>query len=189
MSSLKSKKLVAGAVAAMLLGVGAPCAACEEPIGVSDTQSTALSGPEVAFVLLAADEAGIHQATLALSHSQNAGVVGFAQMMIVDHQDAGQKVQAALASTGATALPSAVSLNLQLQAAVQNAELRELDGPAFDRAYIDIQVRGHESVLAIVQQALAINQPPAFANLLADAQSLIEQHLALALAVQGSLPE
>ena len=170
-----------------LLRIGAGILAVA--LGTALGQGAAPNDAQIAAIVVTANQVDIDAGKFAQSHSTSKDVQGFAKLMVTDHGAVNKSAVDLATRLKLTPEDNPTAQSLKKGGEDNIANLKTLSGAAFDRAYIDIQVRGHESVLAIVQQALAINQPPAFANLLADAQSLIEQHLALALAVQGSLPE
>src|SRR5262245_24458651 len=94
---------------------------------------------------------------LALQMSQNVSVRNFANMMIMDHSRLNQAVAAAATSAGLT--PPAPVLMPADQAML--AQLRATPpGPAFDLAYKNAQISGHQGALTLFQNYNAGGDAP-----------------------------
>jgi putative membrane protein len=111
---------------------------------------------------------------LALQMSQNAAVRNFANMMIMDHSRLNQAVAAAATSAGLTPpapvlLPADQTTLDQLRATPP--------GPAFDLAYKNAQIAGHQQALQLMQNYAAGGDVPALRNAAAQAVPVVQMHL------------
>jgi putative membrane protein len=85
---------------------------------------------------------------LAAQRGAHEGVKQFGQKMVDDHTKAGEELKA-IASGKNITLPGD-TLKTPMQAAL--AKLEKLEGAAFDRAYVDDQVREHEKTIALFER-------------------------------------
>jgi Predicted outer membrane protein len=89
----------------------------------------------------------IDSSKLAMTKSKSEPVQAFAKMMIADHGDAAIKIKQAVTEAKLSAPPDALD-------AVHQAVLDDLakkDGLAFDRAYIEAQLKAHQETVALFQ--------------------------------------
>jgi len=110
--------------------------------------------PQIAHIAYTAGEIDITAAKQALDKSKNPDVIAFAKQMVEDHT-----------AVNSQALSKAASDKL--------AELAKLDGPAFDKAYVDNEVAYHKAV----NSALSTTLIPSAQN--AELKALLEQGLTL----------
>jgi len=116
----------------------------------------------------------IQSSQLALQMSQNAAVRNFANMMIADHSRLNQALAAAATSAGLT--PPAPVLMPAEQAMLD--QLRATPpGPAFDLAYKNAQISGHQQALQLMQNYAASGDVPALRNAAAQAVPVVQMHL------------
>jgi len=87
----------------------------------------------------------IDSSRLALDKSKSATVQAFAKMMVKDHEEAAAKMQRAVTEAKLSAPPGA--LDAKHQAILD--DLAKKEGPAFDQAYTDAQLKGHEETVAL----------------------------------------
>jgi putative membrane protein len=140
------------------------------------------SDPEMAAYFIAVNDTEIAQAELALTRAANPDVVAFAQVVITDHVRANHQVDALIQQLGITPLDNPLSAALTAQAAADSALLQGVMGAAFDRAYMDIQVRVHYQVLSQLQAQLVAQAP----GVCLDAQWLIPELRASMLRATGA---
>lgn len=102
------------------------------------------------FLMKTADVgmAEVHHGELAQQKATNQSVKDFAAMMVQDHTAANDKVKALAAQKNVT-LPAAMSEDHQKM----EADLSKKTGKAFDKAYIDAMVKGHEKVIKDFEDA------------------------------------
>jgi putative membrane protein len=128
----------------------------------------ALTGPlAMAHVALAADdpdatffkkaaEAGIAEVSAgeqAVQKADNQKVKDFGQMMVTDHTKANDELKS-LAATKNVTLPTTPSVGL----AAQKTKLDVLTGGAYDKSYIEGQIKDHEEVISLFRKESASGQ-------------------------------
>jgi putative membrane protein len=136
------KIMLLAAVAALALSL--PAAA----------QETTLDDAQIAHIAYTAGAIDIKAAEQALSKSQNAAVVEFAQEMARDHQAVNDQALALVEKLGVTPEDNATSRVLNAQAEAKLAELDALDGKAFDTAYVANEVAFHHTVNTALSDTL-----------------------------------
>lgn len=87
----------------------------------------------------------IDSSKLALKKSKSETVQAFAKMMVTDHGEASVRMKQAVAEAKLSAPPDA--LDGKHKAALD--DLAKKEGPAFDKAYVDAQLKGHEETVAL----------------------------------------
>lgn len=90
----------------------------------------------------------IAAARLALKHAEGTPTRAFAQMMITDHTGGSKALKDAIAASGQTlAMPDKLDGEHQAQIDV----LASIDGPDFDREYINQQTAAHRKALGLLK--------------------------------------
>ncbi len=107
---------------------------------VAAAQSAKLNDPQIAHVAYRAGQIDIEAAKLALQKSKNKDVRAFATDMEKDHTAVNQQALALVKKLNVTSQDNDTSKGLMKQANDKRAELGKLNGPAFDKAYIDNEV-------------------------------------------------
>jgi putative membrane protein len=147
-----------------------------------------LSDPEVAHVAVTANSIDIDLAKFAQSRTQNADVRQFASTMITDHTAVNAAAAALAGRLGVTPKDNAVSQSLLAGAADARKAVEQLQGAAFDRAYIDREVAYHQAVLAALDGLLIPTTTNAdLKKLLVSVRPAIAAHLDHAKILQGTL--
>lgn len=117
-------------------------------------QSAAPTDPQIAAIVVAANQVDIDAGNLAQSKTHSNEVKAFAQQMVADHGSVNQQATALAQKLGVTPQPNPTSQSLQQGGADNLANLKTLSGPAFDRAYIDHEVSYHQSVIDALDKTL-----------------------------------
>ncbi len=109
----------------------------------------AASAEDRAFVteMSIAGMAEVELGELALQRAEHADVKTFAQMMVKDHTQANTELTQIAGTIGAAPARELDQKHRELE-----MKLSTLKGVAFDRAYMDAMVSGHEEVLMKLQQ-------------------------------------
>ena len=113
-----------------------------------------LTDAEVLGVATAANDGEVQMAEVALKKATAPDVKQFAGMMKSHHQTALQKGKTLQAKTKITGVDSDVSTTLKADASDTLKDLRSKEGKAFDRAYVDSQVKAHKDVLTVIDNRL-----------------------------------
>lgn len=132
---MKTKSLVL--LAAAGLAVSQPAAA-QDPAKLNDL--------EIAHVAYTAGSIDIRYAHLALALSQNAEVREFAELMIRDHSAVNDQALALVKKLNITPKDNGVSQDLVNKSRGLVAEMRELNGAAFDKRYAANELSYHQFV-------------------------------------------
>lgn len=153
-------------------------------VGVIWAQSAGPTDPQIAAIVVTANQVDIDAGKLAKSRSNTKAVKDFAQLMITDHSGVNKSAVDLVTKLHVTPESSPTSESLK-QGGDQNlANLRSLNGHAFDQAYIDHEVAYHQAVIDALDKtlipnaknaelkALLIKVRPAFVAHLAHAKEL-----------------
>jgi len=136
-----------------------------------------LMAPGYTMMAASSDQFEIQSSQLALQASQNQAVRNFANLMIAHHQATTQNLTAAAASAGLpppppTLMPQHQQMLDQLRAAGT--------GPAFDQAYKQAQIMGHQQALELHTNYANGGDVPALKQAAASTAPIVQQHLATA---------
>jgi putative membrane protein len=118
---------------------------------------------------------------MAVQHSQNQAVRGFASMLIADHTNSTTQALATAKSAGVMPLPPELS-------PAQKAMVQQLSAasPAdFDRVYLSQQIPAHQQALALMQGYSTQGDVPALRTAASGLIPVIQQHLATAQQLAG----
>lgn len=129
--------------------------------------------PQIAHVAYSAGAIDVEAAKLALSKTKNPGVASFAQSMQKDHEAVNEMALALVKKLNVKPEDNPTSKALAEAAKAKDAELRKLDGAAFDKAYIANEVAFHKQVNGALETLLI----PSARN--AELKSLLETGLKL----------
>jgi putative membrane protein len=122
--------------------------------GVACAQSAGPTDPQIAAIVVTANQVDIDAGKLAKSRSHTKDVQDFAQLMITDHGGVNKAATALVQRLHVTPEPNATSESLQKGGNDNLATLRNLQGGSFDKAYIDHEVAYHEAVLQALDKTL-----------------------------------
>src|SRR5260370_40547782 len=106
------------------------------------------SDPQIAGVVVAANQIDIDAGKLAKSHTKNKEVSKFAQLMITDHTAVNKQAGALVKKLGVTPEDSPPSKSLKDGPDQNIANLKTLKGAAFDKANADHRVGLRPAILA-----------------------------------------
>jgi len=129
--------------------------------------------PQIAHIAYTAGQIDVTAAEQAVKKSTNQTIIDFANLMIADHKAVNDQALALVTKLGVTPEDNATSQALSQQATDKLAELEKLDGPAFDKAYVDNEIAYH----AAVNDALSTLLIPSAQN--AELKALLETGLQL----------
>lgn len=176
-------------VYALVLALAAPLAACgggqEARLAQVRQPSQPMTDAEIAAVLDAVNRAEIQQAELARERAEDNQVRNYATSMLTGHRAAVQQQQMILQERGIARLDTVLSAEMREQAQRIEQELAGLQGPEFDRAYMDAQMRQHQQVLTMLEnQMIPAAQDPQYRAYLEQLRSRLEMHLRNAEQIQ-----
>ena len=101
---------------------------------------------QIAHIAYTAGQIDIQAAELALRKSKNKDVRDFAENMVRDHKAVNDQALALVKKLKVTPPDNDTSKAIAKQASAKEAELKRLNGAAFDKAYADNEVAYHKMV-------------------------------------------
>jgi len=146
------------------------------------------SDPQIAGIVVTADQIDIDAGKLAKSHTKNKEVSKFAQQMITDHTAVNKQAGALAKKLGVKPEDSPTSQSLKTGAAENTKNLKGLKGAAFDKAYVDHEVAYHQQVLDAIDKVLIPSAKNAeLKDLIVKVRPAIAAHLDHAKMIQSDL--
>lgn len=147
-----------------------------------------LNDAEIAQIVVTANDADIANGKLAEEKATNADVKAFAHRMIGEHTDVNKQAQDLVAKLKIKPEGSMVSKELKAEAMAAMAKLKLLSGAAFDKAYIENEIKLHKDVIDVADNKLV----PSVKNeelkaLLVKVRPALVSHLEHAQKIQGQL--
>ena len=112
------------------------------------------SDPQIAAIVVTANQVDIDAGKLAISRSNNTEIDKFAQQMVTDHTAVNKQATELVTKLKVKPEPSDTSRNLQKGGDENLARLKKLRGGEFDRAYVDHEVSYHQAVLDAIDKTL-----------------------------------
>jgi putative membrane protein len=168
------------------MAMAAPAAAPESTAAPATT--AALTDPEIAAIVVAANEVDIQAGEQAQSKATDQRVKDFAQRMITDHTAVNQQASDLVSKLGVTPQDNATSQALRQQGEESRQRLDGLSGAAYDQAYMQHEVEYHQQVLdALDQQLIPGAQNAELKDLLQKTRPAIEAHLEMAKQIVDEL--
>src|SRR5262245_1783344 len=155
---------------------------------VALAQGKGPSDPQIAGIVVTANQIDIEAGKLAQSKSKNKGVQAFAKQMVTDHSAVNQQAGALAKKLGVKPEDSETSAALKKGAAENMANLKKLSGAKFNKAYVDHEVVYHQAVLDAIDKVLIPSaQNAELKGLIEKVRPAIQAHLDHAKHLQASL--
>jgi putative membrane protein len=179
-------------VVAAVLAAAAATAFADVAPAAKNTKSTAAAAgttgygtsTDAAFMAKAGGDgmAEVEVGRLAVDKATSADVKAFAQMMVDDHSKANAELTS-LASQKSVTLPA----EPPPAAKAAKDHLSSLSGAAFDKAYMDHMVKDHEKAVALFSKEASGGKDAETRDWAAKTLPTLQQHLAKAREVAGSV--
>lgn len=118
---------------------------------------------------------------VAQQKAQAPAVKAFGRLMTLDHSELESQLDA-IAAAANVAVPDQPSADEK-----QMNQFKSMNGSQFDAAYIKDMVNGHEMAVSRFKSEKSSAQDPSIRAVVLSALPILEEHLALAKAVQASL--
>jgi putative membrane protein len=118
------------------------------------TQGAGPTDPQIAAIVVTANQVDIDAGKFAESKTQSKDVKGFAQRMITDQSGVNKAATDLEHKLGVTPEDNPTSQSLKQGGDANLANLKTLKDKRFDRAYIDHEVTYHENVLDALDKTL-----------------------------------
>lgn len=154
----------------------------------ADEATTALlTDSQIAMIAVTANQVDADLGEIAKQKATNSKVKKFAERMVVDHTGVIKAANALMEKLGVTAETSTISASLIKAKENTEAKLNDLEGRAFDRAYIDHEVAYHQEVIRVVRDTLVpATKNPELKALLEKVGPVLSAHLEEATKIQAS---
>ncbi|GBG15736.1 putative membrane protein [Novimethylophilus kurashikiensis] len=120
----------------------------------------AAAGPtdqQIAAIVVTANQVDIDAGKLAESKAQSAEVKQFAKLMVTDHTAVNKSAGDLVHKLKVTPENNATSDSLKKGGDENMANIKKLQGGAFDRAYVDHEVAYHQAVIDALDKTLIPN--------------------------------
>jgi len=158
---------------------------------VAANAGAATAGPtdaQIAAIVVTANQVDIDAGKLAQSRAQSQEVKDFGQRMVTDHSGVNQSAVALVTKLHVKPEPNDTSKSLQKGGDDNLSALKQLNGAAFDKAYVDHEVTYHQAVLDALDQTLIPSaQNAELKALLVKVRPAFVAHLEHAKHLQASL--
>ena len=155
---------------------------------VALAQGKSPSDPQIAHIVVTANQIDIDAGKIAKSKSKNKEVQEFAQRMITDHTAVNKQASALVKKLKVKPEESDTSRSLKSAAKQTAAKLKGLKGAAFDKAYADNEVAYHQQVLDAIDKVLIPSaQNAELKGLIEKVRPAIQAHLDHAKHIQADL--
>jgi putative membrane protein len=138
----------------MQLKLVAAIAALALSCTMATAQDAKPNDAEIAHIAYTARQIDIKAAELALQKSKNNEIRDFAENMVRDHTSVNDQALALVKKLHVTPQDNDTSKSLVKQADAKEAELKQLNGAAFDKAYADNEVAYHKTVDSALETVL-----------------------------------
>jgi putative membrane protein len=113
-----------------------------------------LTDANIAAIVVAANNADILYADLALAKSHDKEIRAFANMVKKDHEAVNEAAVALVTRLKVTPVDNEISFDLRDDAETTRLTFRDFEGFAFDSAYADNEVTYHKKLLGAIDDAL-----------------------------------
>ncbi len=129
----------------------------------------------------------IKEANLALQKTNNSDIKEFAAMMIKDHDNSLKDTQAISESSHIVPIETAEIKKLQQQNDKEYEQLVNAKGKAFEKAYVQDMVKGHQQALTKIDSYLQSTESPIVKDYLYKLRYTVSMHLQHAKDLQAKI--
>jgi putative membrane protein len=151
-------------------------------------RAQAPTDPQIASIVVTANQVDIDAGKLASSKGSNADVKKFGAQMVTDHTGVNKQATALVTKLKVTPEDNPTAESLKKGGEENVATLKTLSGKAFDKAYIDHEVAYHQQVLDALDKTLIPNaQNAELKALLVKVRPAFVAHLEHAKHLQATL--
>lgn len=159
---------------------------CSDPN--KSTQKEQLSDNQIINIMMTVDKEEIAASQLATKKYSSTAIDNYAKYLILMHQQNLKKLVKLAAQLNLSPTESDIS-NTMIANGKQNLKsLEDLQGTAFDKAYINAMVAGHQNGLKLIDTTLLLEaQNPKLKTSVKHFRKMVEDHLEKGLKVQKNL--
>ncbi len=178
-------KLLVSLAAVSFVFASLPVYANTNPAANDTTQTAATASQQqedgaIVASIVALNHNEINAARLALHKTKNPIVIQFAKMMIAQHTESLNATLKLAHSLKIKMVNTSEVMQLQANGRAGLKKLSTLKGSAFDKAYINAMVAGHENALQLIDTLSSQTSNTTLQNHLAMTRKVVEHHLAMA---------
>jgi putative membrane protein len=151
-------------------------------------QSSGPTDPQIAAIVVAANQVDIDAGKLAESKAADKEVRAFAKRMVADHTGVNKQAVALVTKLNVNPVENDTSRSLKSSGDETLKKLKGLKGAEFDKAYVDNEVAYHQTVLDAVDKTLIPSAKNAeLKDLLVKVRPAFVAHLDHAKHIQSTL--
>jgi putative membrane protein len=151
---------------------------------------TAPTDAQIAAIVVAANQVDIDAGKLAETRGSTPEVKAFGKRMVLDHTSSNQRASELAQKLNLKPEPGETSKSLTKGGEEMRAKLKKLEGADFDRAYVDNEVKFHQTVIDTVDETLLPNaKNPQLKALLEQTRPTLVSHLEHAKQIQEKMGE
>ena len=190
MTSHRHGSIVAGVLCGTLVLTIAPAMAnTTTEKETSSTSSPAADSGDAAILtkLVTVDQNEIKMARTAEKKKISAAALHYARMLRDQNQQNLSDTQKLSHKLHLSPRQTSETEEMRKKGATELAQLRPLDGPEFERAFIDAMVKGHEEVMAMLDDGIAQAKNDEVKAHLQSTREAVATHLSEAKQLQGSV--
>lgn len=156
--------------------------------GAAFAQSGGPSDPQIAHIVVTANQIDIEAGKVAKSRSKSKEIQGFAERMIQDHTSVNKQASELAQKLGVKPVNNDTSKSLQDGAKTNMDNLKKVNAAEFDKAYVDHEVAYHQAVLDAIDKTLIPSARNAeLKGLIQKVRPAIQAHLDHAKMIQSNL--
>jgi putative membrane protein len=157
-------------------------------VAVTSVYAQGVNDAQIASIVVTANQVDIDAGKIAEARSTNADVKKFAKLMIDDHTGVNKSATELVTKLKVTPEDNPTSESLKSEGEKNVAQLKNLKGMAFDKAYIDHEVTYHQQVIDAMDKTLIPDaKNPELKALLVKVRPAFVAHLQRAKDLQSSL--
>jgi len=172
----------------MNMAAAAVCGVLALWVAGASAQSAGPSDPQIAAIVVTANQVDIDAGKLAASTTKSEPVKTFAELMVKDHTSVNKSASDLVTKLHVKPESNPTSESLKSGGDQNVASLKKLSGAAFDKAYVDHEVAYHQAVLDAVDKTLIPSaQNAELKALLVKVRPAFVAHLEHAKSLQASL--
>jgi putative membrane protein len=148
----------------------------------------AITDPQIAAIVVSANNVDIAGGKMAQAKSKNASVKAFGKMMVTDHSAVNTQATNLAKKLNLTPEENETSRGMADKGKTTADSLSKMTGAAFDKAYIDNEVTFHQNVLDAIDKTLLPNaQNAELKALIEQTRPAVAAHLKSAQDIQAKL--
>ena len=154
-----------------------------DPAGTSNMTGKSSSVDSTFIKQLAeGDLAEVDAGRLASQKAENQGVRNFGKEMVTDHSKNNTELKSVATSSGMH-MPESIDK----EHAAEKSKLENASGSAFDKQYLQAQVRDHEKTVQLLQHEISHGQDAAVKDFAKKTLPVVQHHLEMAKELEANL--